>query len=353
MQRPGVKRERSATDLEEDSTFELKNTFFDIFVHAALDGKVGMERLIELCKKYGKTHGDALRKRMESSSSYSRVYSSTIRRQSRGGKTDEKDAESARDEVDNDPYSHAFYKIFHNGKGANTSIKSETSSSTEGAGNNAKRARLSESVPSSSTSGGSVTAASQPSNKSTTVLVAGMKGVEEVVPRGVKGKEPTAIIANKFTAFLTLLGRRIDLGDFPREREAALAHDRALIRALGPSQCAHDQLNFPITSYAKDAMESFMRCDAALKRALHGTSWDGVKDCDFGFLLTQSMNKSPPKKKQNGNSAKKDSSFSSNPTQSTAANSLYLTSFSNSDIEAATAGSKNLPLYVAEEKLYF
>ena len=63
-----------------------------------------------------------------------------------------------------------------------------------------------------------------------------------VLIRKIKVNGPKDIIAE-----VTVCGKVIQLGLFPTVEEAARAHDRALIRALGPSQCQHVLLNFPVS----------------------------------------------------------------------------------------------------------
>lgn len=292
------------------------NPFFDRIARAALDGECSVEHLLEICTKYGKLHGEAIRKKVESSTSYSKVYSNS--RRARGQQSEPQapteETNSSRSVVGGrNPYNHPFYRMYHNGK------TSGVSSKTQDANPPSKRARTtgaSSSTPTTAVSPSSrgiagldsvheeaendiQSTATSIESKPVIRPVEGMRGVEGLFD---KGDPSTALYANRFVAFLTLMGRRIDLGEFPRDREAALAHDRALMRALGPARCPQDQLNFPISSYAHDPLDSFMRYDTILKRALTGTSWDGLKDCDFGFLLTQSFyNKNSPKKRKNGN----------------------------------------------------
>jgi hypothetical protein len=91
----------------------------------------------------------------------------------------------------------------------------------------------------------------------------------------------------RFTASITLYGRTIQIGTFIDSEMASIAHDRALIRALGPKQCQTTDLNYPLTYYSKDPLDSFAQYDSLIKAALFGTSWSGPKDCDFSFLVLQ------------------------------------------------------------------
>ena len=63
------------------------------------------------------------------------------------------------------------------------------------------------------------------------------------------------------------------------------AHDRALIRAIGPSNCRTINLNFPVSEYSCEPLSRFMEFDEKLKGQLFATAWTGLKHCDFGFLL--------------------------------------------------------------------
>lgn len=305
-----IGKKRDSKHLDDDShdlTSDTSNKFFDVLVKASMESPAHMQYLIETCRRYGEEHGDTLRKKIDASNSYAKKYQNQRRAPSKI--SEEAIPQNSSSTTSNNPYVHPFYKMYHSNKSH---------------GNNGKDIV----VPSSSTS----SAAALPSPPSTSsnkrsqqtsstqvmsVLVPGMKGVEQhTLPNK----------AVQFVAFVTILGRQIKLGDYPREREAQLAHDRALLRALGPVNCNQDQLNMPISSYAKDALESFMRHDAVLKRALFGTSWDGVKDCDFGFLLAQLM-KSPTLKKQ-----KKTPLSASNKSNETA--SLTSHSAGGTDVEA-------------------
>lgn len=65
------------------------------------------------------------------------------------------------------------------------------------------------------------------------------------------------------------------------------AHDRALIRAIGPSNCRANNLNYPVAEYSSEPLSRFMEFDEKLKAQLFLTSWKGLKHCDFGFLLVR------------------------------------------------------------------
>jgi hypothetical protein len=311
------KRDRKLVDNDNSEVPCMENPFFERMAKAALDGECSVEFLLGLCQKYGKLHGESLRKRVENNSSYSKVYSSS-RRQVRShndvadGSVQNKEVQDvsghSRSTSSLNLYSHPFYRTYHSGKpfvSALTEAKEppnedrESSShskiESEGTKVQAKRPRICTSENSNEEVAGNEFVESSISKnpevmtqKPTAILVEGMKGVEMIT---------VSSSSYRYLAFLTILGRRIDIGEFPRDREAALAHDRTLMRAIGPAHCPQDQLNFPISSYAHDPLESFMRYDAILKRALSGTSWDGLKDCDFGFLLLQSFNKSVSKRK--------------------------------------------------------
>lgn len=90
---------------------------------------------------------------------------------------------------------------------------------------------------------------------------------------------------SRYQAFLPYNGKTIVLGDYETPEEAAQAHDRALIRILGPMNCEDKELNFSMRNYAKDPLEKFTIFDKALKHALFGTTWKGLQDCDFSYLV--------------------------------------------------------------------
>ena len=105
-----------------------------------------------------------------------------------------------------------------------------------------------------------------------------------------RGVEATKAKDGRFTAFVLIFDRRIPLGIFDSEHDAASAQDCALIRALGAQVCDDRQLlNFPITNYADVSMRAFTVFDAMLRKGLDGISeWREVKAPDFDFLLTKS-----------------------------------------------------------------
>lgn len=93
-------------------------------------------------------------------------------------------------------------------------------------------------------------------------------------------------------------GISISLGTYVDIVEAARAHDRALIRALGPSAChaalsnvasqsvaKDDLVNFPVVNYATDSLALFTCHDVALRSALFSSGWTGLKLCDFSEVL--------------------------------------------------------------------
>lgn len=89
----------------------------------------------------------------------------------------------------------------------------------------------------------------------------------------------------KYQAFLEIFGKVIVLGNYETPDEAARVHDRALMRTVGPKNCSDEDLNFPLQDYSREPMQNFIHYDAILKAALLGTSWKGLKVCDFGFLV--------------------------------------------------------------------
>ena len=90
-----------------------------------------------------------------------------------------------------------------------------------------------------------------------------------------------------YSAKIELQGRLVELGLFHSEEVAAKAHDRALIRAIGPSNCRTCNLNYPIGTYSQELSSQFMEFDEKLKTQLIATSWNGLKPCDFSFLLAR------------------------------------------------------------------
>jgi len=93
---------------------------------------------------------------------------------------------------------------------------------------------------------------------------------------------------NPYEAVVNISNRKISIGFFPTVETAAQAHDRALIRANGPT--AYKQsgvLNYPLSFYASDSLSKFYAFDTILRKQLFGADWSGLKPCDFGFLMTQ------------------------------------------------------------------
>ena len=130
--------------------------------------------------------------------------------------------------------------------------------------------------------------------------------------------EPSAGDEVIYSANMNFQGRFVDLGIFHSEEAAARAHDRALIRAIGPSNCRSCDLNYPINLYSSEPLSRFTDFDELLKAQLTVTSWNGLKPCDFGFLLARS------KGKGNGHGAvlktpQKMAPFSAGPSMSAAA----------------------------------
>ena len=80
----------------------------------------------------------------------------------------------------------------------------------------------------------------------------------------------------------------VQIGTFDRLEDAIRAHDRALIRAIGPTKCSGNMLNFPILSYKNDPESLFSVYDHLLNKALvMDTDWTGPKACDNEVLFTQ------------------------------------------------------------------
>lgn len=112
---------------------------------------------------------------------------------------------------------------------------------------------------------------------------------------GISSSEAHDLLSMPYQSTLRLptLDRSLPLGTYHTSEDAAMAHDRALIRALGPSQCTDSMLNNPMVFYAKDPLELFEQFDPVLKRGLFGTNWTGPKDVDFSFLVVQAPMKRP------------------------------------------------------------
>jgi hypothetical protein len=61
-----------------------------------------------------------------------------------------------------------------------------------------------------------------------------------------------------YDATVDVLGRTVMVGAFESAADAARAHDRALIRALGAARCdEYALLNFPAMNYSDDNMDAF------------------------------------------------------------------------------------------------
>eukprot|EP01031_Cornospumella_fuschlensis_P027671 gene27670-33419_t len=115
----------------------------------------------------------------------------------------------------------------------------------------------------------------------------------DFVGHSTNGTHELLSLPYQSTLSLPLLERTLPLGTYYSSEEAAFAHDRALIRAIGPAQCTDSMLNNPIAFYAKDPLELFEQFDPVLKRGLFGTKWTGPKDVDFSSLIVQAPMKRP------------------------------------------------------------
>eukprot|EP01036_Dinobryon_divergens_P026788 gene26788-35475_t len=108
--------------------------------------------------------------------------------------------------------------------------------------------------------------------------------------RGMPVKQPKVITMTTITEHFVKLpihGRIIKLGPFENMVSAANAHDRAMIRLKGPSNCDPIDLNFDIQLYAKDPLETFHQFDSSLRSQIFGTNYQ-LQAVDFSYLLAQS-----------------------------------------------------------------
>jgi hypothetical protein len=101
--------------------------------------------------------------------------------------------------------------------------------------------------------------------------------------------------SGEYFAHVEVEGCVVDLGEYPTALNAARAHDRAYMRALGPRHCSPELLNFPAATYSRDSMALFTIHDAALRSALWGTAWRGPQDCDFAFIIVQQPKRGAPR----------------------------------------------------------
>lgn len=127
-----------------------------------------------------------------------------------------------------------------------------------------------------------------------------------------KGKRKEII---GYIASIEIFGQAIELGKYACALEAAKMHDRALIRALGPSECSTDILNFPIENYSNDSLEDFSSFDSILNKKMFSKhEWTGPKECDFSFLILKNHNspsiikENKPTKTTNGKKKKSPNS---------------------------------------------
>lgn len=297
-----MKRNRSDLDdgieLEED-----KNPFFDLLVGKGVSDPNSMEKVFQVAYQYGLAHGEKLRRRLDQVSSPYVYHGTKLTGGTRRRPRNTLNPASERLNYDNLLDSYAVEKttiaspsgsreassVHHNGnsrrstkrvdtctssKASSKKISSQSSETTNKVNESSRSAK-----PLSEVSWSPPLPLPPPSCPHPT-----FKGVE--VPSGPDQSVNTL----GYQAFVEIYNKKIRLGSFPRDREAALAHDRALIRAIGPVNCPHEALNMPISSYAKDTFETFTRFDGILKRELVGVSeWCGLKDCDFSFLITRQL----------------------------------------------------------------
>ena len=227
---------------------------------------ISVESVIDSLYNYGLIHGDQIQGKVEKSPFYTKQYKRLTPKQQQMWRA-EKIKQDAQSE-DEDDSEEEIAKIPATKKGKNKSSAPAKEVSSAPILLNSGRTFI-----------GVTFSSNSKDNKS---------------PRGGKGGRGHKVVAessssqNPFEAVVTISNRKISLGLYPSVDVAAQAHDRALIRANGPTSYKQaGVLNYPLSFYASDSLSRFSVFDAILRKQLFGSDWSGPKPCDFGFLMTQ------------------------------------------------------------------
>lgn len=236
------KKAAKSSSLKQDIDYETLD-LFQIMATAAVQGHYPIEQIIELCYSCGVDHG--------------KHVSQNLRR--------------------NDRQIYSTTSVDYDETGSNSLTTLDEISSTGDLSNNGftpgKIGRnnnlhfIEPSPPPSS------------KHSTSTELFPPYKGVK-MIKSSVKRNE-----LPRYESFIELYDKKIILGEFADALLAAEAHDRAMIRAIGPCICKEEELNFNIRKYCKDSINLFNCFDMILREQLFGTEWKGIQDCDFGFIL--------------------------------------------------------------------
>jgi hypothetical protein len=223
---------------------------------------VCVETVIDSLYGYGMLHGQNMQTKVEQSPFYTKHYKKlTVKQQQqlRAGKETPEDSENDDSSVEAEPKKLAV------GKGKRI---------------NKRNIKENPHVPVVSNTGRTfigVVPASSP-----------RAGLPSPDGKMVKKVSSTGAARGAFEAVIHVGQRKVTVGQYATLEEAAQAHDRALIRANGPTSCRPvGLLNFPLSFYAGDSLSKFAAFDTILKKQLFGSDWSGPKACDFGFLMTQ------------------------------------------------------------------
>lgn len=277
---------------------------FELMVEAAIDGKISIQTLMDMCHEYGVADGKTINAKLEAAPSTS---------QDKSGMEVDIDENEVRKLISqessrcNSPQNVKERNSLEPSDGSEKQMIVETTDTNEMGTFKRKKSLkkpVSDSFPDSSKDYISSSPNSKVNLRSSTldrVKSDHYHGVYMLIPPETNQytrtsrprKLPTSSeLPNNFLSYearITLFEHEIELGQFASEHEAAIAHDRALMRAIGPKHCRSDELNFPVVYYASDPLHEFSQYDSVLKQGLFGSSegcWNGPKDCDFSFLLT-------------------------------------------------------------------
>jgi hypothetical protein len=261
-----------------------KLDLFQVMANAAIEGYLPIEQIIEIAYSYGAAHGEVLSKKFKEKA-YLKAANGV---NSNNGKSVEIKAENAHSSSNG-----------HKSQNETKSVPNESSVLQEKAipmelGELSETYRLKSSYKSTIDEKSFLPSTEQnkmSSDLSLPTVVPDLKGVYLLNSTNVTSSNQSGhrrqLHFTRYQSFLEYFhDKKIFLGDYDTPEEAAQAHDRALIRCLGPMNCPDDKLNYSIRIYGHDKIELFSCHDLVLKQGLFGMSgWKGVQDCDFSFLI--------------------------------------------------------------------
>lgn len=229
---------------------------FEVLMVAAIDRKMPMESIVELCYHFGVAHGDTLSRKFSNGGMQGGLYTKSYHREVISS------SHRATSNAMHRPLSRVVHSTIEEGRGSSLHHYSKVSAD----------AQLKQTF--------------DPSQVTPIMELSQCKGVEEDnSPLTGNSSSEKKLLAKSYKASITLEDRLIPLGVFRTLEEAARAHDQALIRGKGPASVESSELNYPVESYSHESLDSFTRFDVILRHGMFGSAWSGLKECDFTFLI--------------------------------------------------------------------